>query len=126
MGESNTLVFAVNCLIFAGFLALLISLVSSGFGKTKIEMEESYEMIHAKHIAHMAEYCLKQGKDYIDADTPLNLGSCKIGAKITITDVVTGKSLTPIGSGLGKRNHVIAVNIKSGDEMHVGWLRVEF
>ncbi|MBL7206256.1 MAG: hypothetical protein ISS36_01515 [Candidatus Aenigmarchaeota archaeon] len=126
MPEQNTLVSGFNDIIFVAFVVALIIYVGINFTDLQVKMDQTFDVAEVKHIAHLAENCLKGGNDYIDLDD-INMENCMFDADLMIiTDAITGKEKKEGWNIIGSRSHRIAVNIKAGDDIHPGWLYVEF
>ena len=128
MPEESIWPSSINALIVAGFVVGLLLYIASDMSVTHVKMKESFERLEAKHYAHVTYHCLKKGKEYIELDkiSKSDLRKCGINVKVEIIDIITGEKKQLSYNWFGNRNHEIAINIKSGDSIHPGWLRIEY
>lgn len=130
MPESSIPVSGLNDIIFIAFIIVLVTYVGINFADLEVKMVQTFDHIEAKHIAHLVESCLKEGKEYIESTKVyiVDLEKCRLDADyIEVKDAINPKIAGSAGKNWkGNRNHRIAINIKDGDEIHPGWLYVEF
>jgi hypothetical protein len=137
-----TMLIAVLGMIGLLFLGLILI---SGAGTSAKAVIENTKYLNAIDTAHLIEVCLKDGKDFISAeDLDIKSGDiddiCKymfpglsdISAKAKVVDLekkdVGGENKEwdfGYKQESGNPSHNIYINIKYGDEIHIGRLYVQ-
>jgi hypothetical protein len=140
MDESDNLYTAIAVLVFVAVtLGVKFWLIGS-MGSAYIEEETTGWELDKITVTHLIEACLLQGQNHIDSaflDTNNEAKTCElcsicaVSHKVYIKDIETGKewqmghTKTEILKWGGKEEtHKINVNIKDGNEIHIGELNV--
>ncbi|MCK4497360.1 MAG: hypothetical protein KAU24_04135 [Candidatus Aenigmarchaeota archaeon] len=151
MGEYNLIYMAIGLIIFVGLtVGGKIYLVES-MGSAYLEEKTTAEDLDKITVTHLVKDCLMQGNDYMDSDfLDANNGEnicdlceiCNIAAEVEVKNLENGKEwsfeystfkrfitkvkeLVTVWKKERHETHSITVNIKSGDEIHVGELNVK-
>jgi len=150
-GEYNLIYMAIGLIIFVGLtVGGKIYLVES-MGSAYLEEKTTAEDLDKITATHLIKDCLMQGHDYMDSDfLDASNGEnicdlceiCNIGAEVEVKDLEDSKQwsfeysswthftqkvrdIITFWKRNGYETHSITVNIKSGDEIHVGELNVK-
>ena len=151
MGEYSLIYMAIGLIIFVGLtIGGKIYLVES-MGSAYLEEKTTTEDLDKVTATHLIKDCMYRGNDYMDsAFLDANNGEnicdlcdiCTIAAQAQVKDLETGKEwkfeyssfkrfitkvkeLVTVWKKERHETHKITVNIRSGDEIHVGELNVE-